>query len=152
MNIKKLINKNKDIIPYLFFGVCTTVVNVIVYWICAHFINMSTLLSTVIAWGLAVLFAYITNKKWVFHSKVVTRIENIKEILSFFICRLTTGIIDWMCMIVFVGFLEFNDVIIKILANILVIILNYMASKLIIFKKRKIYKKFRSGWRKNVFL
>ncbi len=137
MNIKKLMNRYKDIVSYLFFGVCTTAVNVIIYWMCVYFIGMGTMSSTIIAWGLAVLFAYITNKNWVFHSTVVTRVEKTKEIFSFFVCRLTTGIIDWMCMLLFVEFIGLNDVVIKLGANILVIILNYVASKLLVFREQK---------------
>lgn len=135
MELKKLLEKYKDVIPYLFFGVCTTLVNVIVYWCCTHLLHLSTMFGTIIAWILAVLFAYITNRKWVFHSKVNTRDDIIKELVSFFSCRLATGIVDWGCMFVFVQILEWNDLIIKFLANVLVIILNYVASKLVIFKK-----------------
>lgn len=135
MNFKELFNKYKDVIPYLFFGVCTTVVNVATYWVCAHWLGCGTMVSTIIAWVLAVLFAYITNRKWVFHSEAHGRTEIMKEICSFFGCRLATGVVDWGCMFIFVDLLSWNDVVIKFAANILVIILNYIASKLIIFKK-----------------
>ena len=92
--------------------------------------------STVIAWILAVLFAYITNRKWVFHSSAATAAEIRKEILSFFVCRLATGALDWACMFIFVDLLGFYDVAMKVLANILVIILNYAASKLVIFRRK----------------
>ncbi len=132
--VKEILYKYRDVIPYLFFGVCTTVVNVIVYWGCAHLLSLSVMASTVTAWILAVLFAYVTNRKWVFKSTAVSREEIFREIISFFGCRLATGIMDWLCMLVFVELLQFNDVVIKVLANILVIVLNYAASKLIIFK------------------
>jgi len=135
MDIKKIIKKYKDVTLYLFFGVCTTLVNIITYWIVAHPFGFSTMVSTIFAWFIAVLFAYITNRKWVFHSTTVTSKEIVREIISFFSCRLITGIIDWVCMLIFVDILYLNDVIIKFLANILVIILNYIASKLLIFKK-----------------
>lgn len=137
MSIKQLFRKYKDVIPYLFFGVCTTLVNVIVYWLCAHPLKLGTMPSTIIAWILAVLFAYVTNRKWVFHSEATGSREVTKEIASFFGCRLATGIIDWLCMFVFVQVLDWNDVIVKFAANVLAIILNYVASKLIIFRKRK---------------
>lgn len=76
MNLKeefkdeRKINKYKDVIPYLFFGVCTTLVNMVVYWVCAHVFSFSVLISTVISWVLSVLFAYVTNRKYVFHSEV----------------------------------------------------------------------------------
>lgn len=137
MNLQELIKKYKDVIPYLFFGVCTTLVNVAAYWVCAHPLKLNTMASTIVAWILAVLFAYVTNRKWVFHSEANTTSEILKEIISFFGCRLATGVVDWACMFVFVELLAWNDVIIKFAANVLVIILNYVASKLLIFKKKK---------------
>lgn len=135
--IRSLWNKYYDIIPYAVFGVLTTVVNIAVYWITAHLLALSVMLSTVLAWVVAVVFAYITNRKWVFHSQADTFSEIAKEVASFFACRLATGVVDWGCMFVFVDLLHLNDVIIKAGANILVIILNYVASKLVIFKNRK---------------
>ena len=133
----KIYKKYQDIIAYLFFGVCTTLVNVISYYLCAHILNMGTLPSTIIAWILAVLFAYVTNRKWVFKSKAKKKNEIVKELGSFFACRLATGFIDWGMMLIFVDYLHFHDVLMKVIANIIVIILNYIASKLIIFKEKK---------------
>ena len=134
--MRELYNKHKDLIPYLFFGVCTTVVNIAAYWLCAHALGMGVMTSTIAAWILAVLFAYITNRKWVFHSAARGMREIAKEIAAFFGCRITTGILDWLMMYVFVDRLHFNDVLIKTIANIIVIVLNYVASKLIIFRKK----------------
>ena len=134
MMIRKYYEKYKDIIPYGVFGVLTTVVNIVVYWVMAHPLHAGVMPSTIIAWIAAVLFAYVTNRKWVFHSKASTSKEITKEIVSFFACRLATGVVDWLCMFVFVDMLHFNDVLIKVGANILVIILNYVASKLFIFR------------------
>ena len=133
--IERLMKKYWDVIPYLFFGVCTTLSNVVTYWICAHVLNLPTMVSTVIAWITAVLFAYVTNRTWVFRSEVRGVKAICKEMASFFGCRLATGIVDWLAMYVFVELLTVNDVFVKISANILVIVINYMASKLIIFKK-----------------
>lgn len=136
MNIKKLWDKYKDIIPYAIFGVLTTLVNIVTYWLFAHPAGLSVMISTVLAWVLSVLFAYLTNRKWVFHSEASTRQEIIKEMVSFFSCRLATGVLDWVCMFVFVDLCGWNDVLIKCLANVLVIILNYVASKVVIFKHK----------------
>lgn len=121
---------------YIFFGICTTLVNVIVYYICAHIFDLSTALGTALAWFLSVLFAYITNKIFVFESKTKEIFELFREICSFFICRVTTGIVDLAIMLIFVDVLHINDLVVKIVSNILVIVLNYLASKLIIFRKR----------------
>lgn len=99
-------------------------------------LSLNTMASTIIAWALAVLFAYITNRKWVFHSEAKSDKEIIREVISFYGCRVVTGIVDWACMFVLVELLAWNDVFVKFSANVLVIILNYIASKVVIFKKR----------------
>jgi len=137
VNLKELWAKYKDLIPYVIFGVLTTAVNVAVYALCARIFGLSTVVSTVIAWVAAVLFAYITNRKWVFHSKAEGAAAIVKEMASFFICRLLTGILDVGIMKLFVDILGFDDVIVKAASNVIVIILNYVASKLVIFKKEK---------------
>lgn len=133
--IKQLLIQFQGLILYGIFGVLTTVVNIFSYWLLAHPLGLSTMPSTIIAWVLSVCFAYLTNRKWVFHSNASTMKEYLKEIVAFFSCRVATGVLDWVCMFVFVTLLSLNDVLIKTLANILVIILNYIASKLIVFKK-----------------
>ena len=137
MDIKVLFIKYKNVIPYLFFGVCTTIVNVLFYWVCSRLFFVGTMESTIIAWILAVSFAYVTNRKWVFHSQAHRVSEVTIEIVSFFVCRLLTGIIDFACMFIFVQILCWNDVLIKFFANVIVIVLNYVASKLVIFKSGK---------------
>lgn len=137
MRIKKIINRYKDILAYIFFGVCTTVVNIIVYWIAAHLLNCGTTGSTIIAWIVAVLFAYVTNRNWVFQSSADGYIYILKEMMAFFLCRLTTGLLDVICMYIFVELMQWNDMVVKCLSNLAVIVLNYVASKLIIFKTKK---------------
>ena len=134
--MRKLFERYRDVIPYLFFGVCTTFMNIAVYWICAHLFSMGVMASTIFAWIAAVLFAYITNRKWVFHSEVKGVTAILRETVAFFGCRLATGILDWIMMFILVDCLHLNDLAIKILANIMVIILNYMASKIVIFRKQ----------------
>lgn len=129
------IKKYQDIFFYLFFGACTTIANIISYAFCTRILNWDTVLSTVIAWLIAVIFAYITNRQWVFHSTAKDYKDISKEFLSFFSCRIATGVLDILIMYIFVTILHFPDIILKAISNILVIILNYAASKLIIFKK-----------------
>ncbi len=131
-----LLKKYKSLILYLFFGVATTVVNLVVYYLCSHVLQLSTVVSTCVAWFLAVVFAYVTNRKWVFESKAKEFKDVLREIISFFSCRLATGILDVVIMYVCVDVLQWNDVVIKLLSNVLVIVLNYVASKLLIFTKR----------------
>lgn len=147
MNLKNLYNKYKDVIPYLFFGVCTTLINVIAYWLMAHPFNIGTMLSTLVAWFIAVVFAYVTNRKWVFCSKANSRKEKLEEFGSFFACRIGTGIIDWIIMFLFVDIIGFNDVIIKFFANVIVIVLNYIASKFIIFNRVNLFNKIKKTFK-----
>ncbi len=133
--MQQLWKRYKEVILYLFFGGCTTVVNIVVYYVCAHPLALGTVASTCCAWLAAVIFAYITNKIWVFESKSQGTKETLKEMASFFSCRIATGLADLAVMYVFVDLLHVNDVIVKIGSNVLVVVLNYLASKLIIFKK-----------------
>ena len=137
MSIKKILERYKQVLSYIVFGVLTTIVNVIVYWFMAHQLMIETVPSSVIAWVAAVAFAYVTNRKWVFYSDKHTSIEVAKEALWFFFCRLSTGILDWGYMLVTVDILRWNDVWMKLIANAIVIVLNFIASKLLIFKKGK---------------
>lgn len=131
------IKKYREIILYLFFGVCTTLINIISYIICTRVFNCNVVVSTVIAWFISVIFAYITNKIWVFCSENISGIGILKEILGFLSCRLFSGLLDlfimWMC----VDILNMQDMVIKIISNVIVIIFNYVASKCFIFKKEK---------------
>ena len=103
---------------------------------CFNIAGISNVVSTVIAWVLAVLFAYITNKLWVFESKSFERKVLAKEIPAFFGCRLATGVLDVVVMYMAVDVMYSNGTVWKIISNILVIIINYVASKLVIFKRR----------------
>lgn len=134
MKIKYIYDHYKNVISYLFFGFCTTAINVAVYGILSHAAGCGVMFSTIAAWIIAVLFAYLTNRKWVFSSHAENFITHVKEITSFFLCRIATGVIDWGCMFLFVNIFHFNDVIIKIISNFIVIILNYVLSKCIVFR------------------
>jgi putative flippase GtrA len=131
--IRVLIRKHEEAIPYLIFGILTTIVNIIAYFILLELFNINYLISNIIAWFVSVLFAYITNRKWVFKSKN----DNILlEMNLFFGSRLLSGIIDSGLMILFINFMAISDVISKFIVQIIVIIANYILSKWVIFKKR----------------
>lgn len=130
--MKNIIQKNKEIIMYLVFGVLTTVVNIVVYYIFSNLLHMNYLFSNAMAWFLSVLFAYVTNRKYVFDSK---NNQIIKEAISFFGSRLATGIMDMVLMWLLLNFNIVNDVVAKVVVNVIVVILNYILSKLVVFKK-----------------
>ena len=132
--VREILHRYGDMIPYLVFGGLTTAVNIAVYWILAHLCRLGVMGSTVIAWILSVIFAYVTNRRWVFHSDALGLQAICREMASFFSCRLATGIVDWGCMLVFADMLGWWDLGVKVTANVMVIILNYLASKWVIFR------------------
>ena len=135
--IKELYKKYKEIIMYLIFGGLTTLVNIVAYFILARLLNIETVASRIIALIVSILFAYITNKIFVFESKTNNKKDLLREMISFFACRALSGVMDVAIMYVTVDLWHFNDIIMKIISNIIVIIVNYVFSKLIIFKKKK---------------
>ncbi len=132
--MKELINKYKGILSYLFFGGCTTLVNIVVYAFGTRILFYNTVVATVVAWTAAVVFAYLTNRKWVFGSEARGSKAVFKEIVSFLVCRLITGALDVIMMYIFVDILNVPDIIMKVVSNVIVIVVNYVASKMIIFK------------------
>lgn len=133
--INQFFQKHKSIIAYLFFGVCTTAINVLTYSLFYYTVKLSNIVSVIIAWILAVLFAFITNKLFVFDSKSFDKNILYHEITSFVSCRLSTGVLDVVVMYISVDLLSLNPTVWKITSNIFVIILNYIASKLFIFRR-----------------
>lgn len=142
--VKKLLNK--ETINYLIFGVLTTIVSYGVYIIAMWIWGVSEgdpnfelafNVSTIISWILAVAFAYITNKLYVFESKSFKLGVLVKEILAFVGARLFSLVCEVIWMNVVVTGLGMNDKLAKILANVFVIIINYFFSKFFIFKKDK---------------
>lgn len=130
----KLYNKYQKQINYLIFGVLTTIVNIAVYYLCSKLIGSYVLINTSIAWIVSVLFAYFTNRKWVFKSTSNNAKETFNEFVRFITSRLATGALDLLIMYTFVNVLNFNDLLIKILSNIIVVVSNYILSKVIVFK------------------
>ena len=135
--IKDLYLKYKEIINYLIFGVLTTVVSLVTYYICVYtFINpeeaVQLQIANVISWIFGVAFAYVTNRKFVFESNEKNKI---KEASKFVTSRIATLLMDMAIMFIGVTLLKFNDKIIKLVSQVVVIIANYLLSKIIVFNK-----------------
>ncbi len=128
-------NKYREALLYLFFGGCTTLINIIVFNV-LRYIHVDFNVSNVVAWILAVLFAFVTNKLFVFESKVKSKKGVLKEASSFFGFRILSLIMDLAFMNITVLLLHFNEFWMKILSNVIVIIANYIFSKVFIFKKK----------------
>ena len=128
--------KNKEIINYLIFGVLTTVVSFVVYFIFAKVFKIDEVISNVISWFFSVLFAFVTNKLYVFESKETGKKTLLKEIISFYLARLFTGVVcDLGVFALMVKTFKINDVLSKLVTQVIVIVLNYVLSKLIVFKQ-----------------
>ena len=127
-------NKYRDALLYLFFGGCTTLVNIIAFYIIRKF-GVTTYVTNIIAWFLSVVFAFITNKLFVFESKNTSFKESFKECFSFFLFRVISLVFDMGIMYLLIDLLNINEMVSKVFSNIFVIIINYVFSKLFIFKK-----------------
>ena len=137
--IKELYLKYKEIINYLIFGVLTTIVSLVTYYICVYTIlapdnAVQLQIANVISWIISVAFAYITNRKFVFESKEKNKI---KEASKFVTSRIATLLMDMAIMYVGVTLLRFNDKIMKLISQVVVIVMNYILSKILVFKKEK---------------
>ena len=122
---------DRELILYVVFGAFTFFVNLISYFFFANLLGINYLVSNAIAWFLSVLFAYITNRIWVFESKSP---NILKEMSLFFGGRIFSGVVDMLLMYTFIDLLVLDSTISKIIVQIIVIILNYIFSKLIVFK------------------
>ena len=122
---------DKELVLYVIFGTLTFFVNVIVYFLFESLFGVNYIISNVIAWFFSVLFAYVTNRIWVFESKSP---NILKEMSLFFGGRIFSGVVDTGLMYLFIDILTIGDLISKIVVQIIVVILNYVFSKLIVFK------------------
>lgn len=132
-NFEAFYKKNKEMLLYLFFGGLTFIVSVASYIVFERTFGVNELIANFVSWVLAVLFAYITNRTWVFQSNVSNGQELFKEMSSFFIGRIATLIVEEIILMIFITYLGFNSILIKIIAQIVVIVSNYVISKLFVF-------------------
>ena len=129
--------KYKALILYGIFGVTTTIINVVSYALFL-FVGINVQIAVVVSWLLAIIVAYLTNRVWVFNSGAVTKVELLREFISFMLARLATLVVEMVIIWFGVQLLNQDPIVWKIIDNIVVIILNYIISKLIVFKIRKI--------------
>lgn len=133
--IIELYNKFKEQILYIVFGVLTTAINIISFFLFTRVFGMGLLASNIGAWIASVIFAFITNKIYVFDSRDYSLKVVTKELVDFTISRGATGVLDMGLMYLFVSVIHMEDMVSKIIINVIVIILNYVLSKLYVFKK-----------------
>ncbi len=136
-NLRTLYRRYREQINYLIVGGLTTVVSLVTYWLCVSiFLNaedpLQLQVANVISWICAVTFAYFTNRRFVFFSQEQNRI---REAGKFFLSRLTTLAMEMAIMALGVSVLRINDKVVKLVAQIIIIIANYVLSKLLVFRR-----------------
>ena len=134
--LRSIMVKYWDILTYLVFGVLTTVVNYAVYLPVYNFCGISAAVSNMIAWVVAVAFAFLTNKPFVFHSYDWSAQTVLPELTKFVSCRIASGALETVILFLSVDCMNWNGNIWKLVTQVLVIIINYVGSKLLVFRKK----------------
>ncbi|GKQ43390.1 membrane protein [Companilactobacillus sp. RD055328] len=133
--MKNLYIKYKELINYIIFGVATTAVNYVVYAFFTVVMPLNYQVANLIAWFLSVVFAYLTNKYFVFASKSWDLSIIIKEITSFFAARIFSLGVEAVILYIGITLMDGNSLVVKLIDNVIIVIINYVFSKLFIFKK-----------------
>ena len=131
--------KHKEVLMYLFFGGISFFLYIALYAWLDGMLGINALIANVICWVVCVLFQYFTNRTWVFDGQVDSAAGFLKQMASFFGGRLFTLVVEEAILAVFITWLGFNSMAVKLIAQVVVIVLNYIISKLIVFKKQKKY-------------
>ena len=134
--LKSLYQTYREVFWYLVCGAGTTVVNLICFWCCANLLRTPTAVSTAIAWLFSVIFAYITNRTFVFHSQNSGLAAILREMTAFFGARIFSGALDVALMVIFVDGLHLPEMWMKMAVNVLVTVCNFVASKWIVFREK----------------
>ena len=133
--VRSLFRKYYDLLAYLVFGVLTTAVNYLIYLPCFNLLQLPAVVSNLIAWVGAVAFAYLTNKPFVFRSHDWSAKTVIPELTKFVSCRVASGAAESAILWITVDILGWNGNLWKLFTSVLVVVLNYIGSKLLVFKK-----------------
>ena len=134
--IRALLRKHRELISYVFWGVMTTAVNYVTYLLLTKGLHVYYLTSNIIAWAVSVLFAYFTNKLFVFRSTDWAWRVALRELWQMVASRLFSGALELGILWLFVDALRLPDAPVKLLANVVVVVVNYVLSKWVVFKKR----------------
>ena len=134
--LRILLEKYREVFSYLFFGVLTTAVNYVTFALAVQILPVSATVANVIAWVVAVAFAYLTNKPFVFRSHDWSAKTVVPELGKFLSCRVGSGVMETAIILIAVDILGGNKYLWKLLTNVLVVIVNYIGSKLLVFRKK----------------
>ena len=135
--MKKWIEKYWDILTYLFFGALTTAVSFLIYFPCYNWLHWSAGVSNAVSWVAAVAFAFLTNKPFVFQSHDWSWSVVWPELTKFVGCRIASGALETGILVLTVDWLLWNGNVMKLITAVLVVILNYIGSKFLVFVKKK---------------
>ena len=133
--LRPLYNKYREPLLYLFFGGLTFLLSVVTFWLFAHPLGIGPLIANGLSWVICVAFAYVTNRTWVFANKARKPLGIAREALSFTAGRLTTLALEEFILWLGITVLGANDLAVKLLAQALVILGNYVVSKLLVFRR-----------------
>lgn len=131
---ERFYKRHKEILLYLLFGGLTMVVSIVSYAICNLKFEINELVANIISWILAVIFAFYTNRIWVFQATTNSFRDLLKQMFSFCSGRIVTLAVEESILFIFITCLQFNSILVKIIAQIVVVVLNYVISKLWVFK------------------
>lgn len=134
--IRKLLHKYRDILAYMFFGGLTTLVNYAVYLPCYNLLFLPAVVSNILAWVVSVLFSFFTNKPFVFRSHNWSARVLWPELIKFVSCRALSGLLETTVLFVTVDILGWNGNYLKLIVSVLVVFINYFASKWVVFRAR----------------
>ena len=135
--LKNFLTKYREIILYIFFGGLTTFVNWGSYWLLTDLLQVQYMAAAFWAQIISILFAYVTNRTWVFDSKVRGAKGLVVEMVKFFGARGISLLLDMACMFIGVDLLRMNDKVTKVISSVAVVIANYVFSKLFVFRDRE---------------
>lgn len=134
--IKEMWKKYEEVINYLIFGFLAFVLSIVIFYIFANMVGLNEQIANIISWIICVIFCYFTNRIFVFKSKTKEAAGMIKEFVDFVLARLATLIIENAILFVMIELLSINNMISKLVGQVVVIVTNYILSKLWIFKKK----------------
>lgn len=129
--------KHKSVLLYLFFGALTTFVSILSFFLAGTVLKINVHIANTISWVLAVTFAFLTNRVWVFDGKCKTKRDFFIQARDFYGGRLATYFVEELILLVFVNLLSFNQDIVKIVAQFVILVLNYIVSKFFVFRKKE---------------
>ena len=129
--------KYKELLLYLFFVGLSFIVSIATYALFNVGMNINELIANVLSWIITVMFAFLTNRVWVFQSTTNGVAEFVKQMLVFYSGRVITLVVEEVILLVFITWLGFNSMLIKVIAQVIVILLNYVISKLVVFRKKE---------------